>query len=306
MLQILLTGATGFIGRRVAARLRADGHRVVEAVSPRHGAPGPDQRVVDFARDLAPGAWLPRLEGIDAVVNAVGVLRGSPRQPVAALHRDAPIALFDACAQAGVRRVVQVSALGVAQGDTQYASTKRAADQHLLGLAGRTPAAGGTALSACVVRPSVVFGRGGASSALFMNLAKLPVLVLPQPVLTAQVQPVAVQDLADAVAALLGPAMDRQGVVECAGPQALPMAGLIASLRAQCGHGPARVLPLPGPLTRLSARLGDLVPASPWCSESLALLGTDNTADAATLQALLGRPTVPYRDLVARDWSRSS
>lgn len=303
MSNIFLTGATGFVGRHVAARLRADGHRVVEGISPRRKPSGPDQCAVDFSRDLSAGDWLARLDGIDAVVNAVGVLRDSPRQPIAALHRDAPRALFDACAQAGVRRVVQVSALGVDHGDTRYASTKRAADAHLLALAARPPAADGTALSACVVRPSVVFGQGGASSALFMNLAKLPVVVLPRPVLKALVQPVAVQDLAEAIAALLGRADDRQGVVACAGPEALPMGDLIASLRAQCGHGKAGVLPLPEPLTRLSARLGDLVPASPWCSESLAMLGTDNVADAGVLQALLGRTAVHYRDLVAKAWN---
>ena len=303
MSNVFITGATGFVGRHVAARLRADGHRVVEGISPRRRPTGPDQCAVDFTRDLSAADWLPRLAGIDAVVNAVGVLRDSPRQPIAALHRDTPRALFDACAQAGVRRVVQVSALGVNHGETQYASTKRAADAHLLALAARPAAAGGTALSACVVRPSVVFGKAGASSALFMNLAKLPVVVLPRPVLKALVQPVAVQDLAEAIAALLGRAADRQGVVECAGPEALPMGDLIASLRAQCGHGKAGVLPLPEPLTRLSARLGDLVPASPWCSESLAMLGTDNVADAGVLQSLIGRPAVHYRDLVARAWN---
>ncbi|WCM94627.1 NAD-dependent epimerase/dehydratase family protein [Acidovorax sp. NCPPB 2350] len=299
-MQILLTGATGFIGRHVSARLRAEGHTVHEGVSPRHARPGPGQVPMDFSRDIAARDWLPRLHGIDAVVNAVGVLRDSAARPIDALHRDAPKALFEACAQAGVRRVVQVSALGVDRSETRYARTKRAADHHLLDLAGQGPAP----LRACVLRPSVVFGRGGASSALFMALARLPVVCLPRPVLQARVQPVAVHDLADAVAALLGPALDHAGVIECAGPEAVTMGGLIASLRAQCGHGPARVLPLPDALGRLGARLGDLVPASPWCSESLELLGSDNTADGAPLRALAGHDTVPYRDLVAHAWSR--
>ncbi|MDA8521764.1 NAD-dependent epimerase/dehydratase family protein [Acidovorax sp. NCPPB 4044] len=297
-MQILLTGATGFIGRHLATRLRADGHTVLEGVSPRHARPATGQVAMDFARDIAARDWLPRLSGIDAVVNAVGVLRDSPSRPIDALHRDTPKALFDACAQAGVRRVVQISALGVDRSETRYARTKRAADTHLLGLAGEAS----PPLTACVLRPSIVFGRGGASSALFMNLARLPVVVLPRPVLRAGVQPVAVQDLADAVAALLGPALDRQGTIECAGPEAVSMAGLIASLRTQSGHGPAHVAPLPDLLSRWSARLGDQVPASPWCSESLELLGSDNTADAAPLQGLIGHPAVHYRDLVARAW----
>ena len=81
-----------------------------------------------------------------------------------------------------------------------FTATKRAADEHLLGLA----AAPGSTLRGVVLRPSVVFGQGGASTALFMRLARLPLLVLPGPVLTARIQPLAVQDLADAVVALLG------------------------------------------------------------------------------------------------------
>lgn len=78
------------------------------------------------------------------------------------------------------------------------------------------------------------------------------------------------------------------------------MAALIASLRAQRGHPPAHALRLPTPLTHLSARLGDWVPISPWGSETLAMLATDNVADAAPLQALLGHPATHYSQLVER------
>lgn len=296
-MHILLTGASGFIGRAVHAALAGAGHHVRCAVSPRSAAALPGAVAVDFARDTAPAAWLPRLDGIDAVVNAVGVLRDSRARPIEAVHRDAPIALFDACAQAGVRRVVQISALGIEGNPTRYAGTKRAADAHLLALAARG------AFSATVVRPSVVFGRGGASSAFFMQLARLPLVCLPAPVLGARVQPVAVGDLAQAVAALLE--REHPGLAVCAGPEPVTLAGLIASLRAQCGHGPARVLPLPDMLTRWSARAGDLIPVAPWCSETLALLGSDNVGDAAVLRGLLGREAVHYGQLVQAAWRRA-
>lgn len=293
-LQVLLTGATGFIGRAIAAALRRAGHTVHTGHSPRrhHGTGVP----MDFARDTDPATWLPRLQGIDAVVNAVGVLRQTAARPIDAVHHHTPVALFEACRQASVRHVVQISALGVQIGTTRYARTKRAADEHLLGLA----AAPGSPLRGVVLRPSVVFGQGGASTALFMRLARLPVLVLPGPVLTARIQPLAVQDLADAVVALLGSHSHQRGVVPCAGPEALTIAALIASLRAQCGHPPAHALRLPTPLTHLSARLGDWVPISPWGSETLAMLATDNVADAAPLQALLGHPATHYSQLVER------
>ena len=102
-----------------------------------------------------------------------------------------------------------------------------------------------------------------------MNLARLPVALFPGPVLDARVQPVSVHDLAAAVVALLGPALEQTGTIDCTGPEALTMGAFIASLRQQLGHRPATVLRLPQPLTTLSARLGDAVPQSPWCSETL-------------------------------------
>ena len=74
-MNILLTGSTGFVGRTVAAALTRAGHQVHGGVSPRHRSPGALQVPMDFARDTSAQAWLPRLAGIDAVVNAVGVLR---------------------------------------------------------------------------------------------------------------------------------------------------------------------------------------------------------------------------------------
>ena len=64
----------------------------------------------------------------------------------------------------------------------------------------------------------------------------------------------------------------------------------------------ATVLRLPQPLTTLSARLGDAVPQSPWCSETLAMLGSDNVGNPAVFEQLLGRKGVHYSQLVATAW----
>lgn len=299
-MHVLLTGSAGFIGHTVAAALRQAGHTVHGGVSLRTRSPEPQQVPMDFARDTTASAWLPRLAGIDAVVNAVGVLRDSRARPIDTVHQHVPVALFDACAQAGVKRVVQISALGIEGSSTRYACTKRAADAHLQALAARG------ALSPAILRPSVVFGKGGDSSALFMNLARLPVALLPGPMLTARVQPVSVHDLAAAIVALLGPARTVEGIIECTGPEALTMGDFIASLRAQQGLRPAKVLRLPNALTHLSARMGDAVPRVPWCTETLAMLGSDNVGDPTRFQQLLGRPGVHYRDLVATAWASAA
>lgn len=295
-MHILLTGSTGFVGHTLKVALESAGHSVHGGVSPRNTQPQPDQVPMDFARDTSAAAWLPRLQGIDAVVNAVGVLRDTSARPIDAVHRDTPIALFDACAQAGVQRVVQISALGIEGSSTRYAQTKLAAEAHLKSLATQH------SLRAAILRPSVVFGKGGDSSALFMNLARLPVALFPGPVLDARVQPVSVHDLAAAVVALMGAAQSQTGVIECTGPASLTMGDFIASLRQQLGHKPAMVLRLPQLLTQISARVGDAVPASPWCSETLAMLGSDNVGNPTVFEQLLGRPGVHYSQLVQTAW----
>jgi len=83
------------------------------------------------------------------------------------------------------------------------------------------------------------------------------------------------------------------------GPRPLSMAEFIASLRTQAGRGRALVSRLPDPLTALSATLGDLVPASPWCTETLAMLATDNVDDPAPFARWLGREATAPEQLLA-------
>src|SRR4051812_48361798 len=106
-MKVLLAGASGFLGGRLLDALAADGHDVVAAG--RRPPPGWDGRAfvaVDFAAAPPPQWWTPHLAGVDVVINAVGILREVPRQGFDRLHTDAPRALFEAAAAAGVRLVV--------------------------------------------------------------------------------------------------------------------------------------------------------------------------------------------------------
>ncbi|MEF9963360.1 MAG: NAD-dependent epimerase/dehydratase family protein [Comamonas sp.] len=283
---VLLCGGQGFIGQALARQLRAQGMRVI-AVSRRSQPP------LQFAAMQQTGDWLPHLQGVNMVINAVGSLRDQPGPngaPLEALHQTSPQALFDACAQAGVRRVMQLSALGVEDNDTAYARTKRAADTHLLALTAQGK------LDGIVVRPSIVIGAQGASSQLFMQLARLPVLVLPAVMQQRLMQPVAVDELAEVMLRLLQ--SPTTGIVPLGGPQRLSMAQMILSLRQQAGRSQPLQLRLPGWATQASARLGDAVPTSPWCSASLQLASLDNCCDPAPMQQWLGRaPTDPAQML---------
>lgn len=301
-MNILLCGARGFIGRHIAQALRAQGHQVIAGQSA-HGTheSARDVCAMDFSIDLTPQHWLPRLSGVDTVVNAVGLLRPTRQRSLQDVHTTAPCALMDACAMAGTPRFIHISALGIVDSPTDYAQTKLAADAHALILhtSGR--------LAVTVLRPSIVFGAGGASSKLFTTLAHSPLLCLPRPVMHAQVQPVAVQDLADAVVRLATAETPPPALVNAVGPQALTLANFIGSLRQQLGKAPAHILPLPDPLTHWSARLGDAIPSLPWCSATLSLLAQDNTADPAAFAKILGRDARPHGVLLQAEhpWSPS-
>src|SRR5690606_7840439 len=167
-MNILLCGANGFIGRHLAAALEGRGHRVVRGV--RDTEDGKDAVAIDYTRDHGPDIWRPRLEGIDVVINAVGILRERGTATFGALHARAPIALFDAAAQVGVRRVVQIAALGADEGaQSRYHRSKKQADDYLATLP----------LDWVVVQPSLVYGPGGTSAKLFDTLAALPLIPLP-------------------------------------------------------------------------------------------------------------------------------
>src|SRR5690242_11684324 len=114
-LRVLVTGASGFLGRHLVAELRRRGHETVAA-----GRGSKNGMRVDFSRDFDVDAWVGRLGGIDAVVNAVGIVRERGTQTFAALHTRAPQSLFGACVIAGVKRVIQISALGADEGTTAY------------------------------------------------------------------------------------------------------------------------------------------------------------------------------------------
>jgi len=227
-------------------------------------------------------AWLPHLDGIDAVINCVGIIRESRPGDFLRLHQQMPVALFAACEKAGVARVVQVSALGSEpHASTPYWRTKGEADADL---ARRH-------LTAIVVRPSLVYGDEGASSRVFTLMASLPLAAMPM-AHKALVQPIHIDDLsAVLVKLLLGEAAPRE--LAAVGPRAMSMAAYIDALRTGMNAAPGLVLPVPAGLARIMARCAELIPGSALTPDSLRMLEESsaggNTADAAPVRALLGR-----------------
>ena len=257
-MRILLLGATGLIGSAVAARLLCDGHDIVGVTrtldSAARRVPASGWRVLDLRAMTRPGDWLPHLAGIDAVVNCAGALQDGLRDSVARVHRDAPSALWRACEQAGIQRVIQVSAIGVDRGGTTaFSRSKQEGDAALAS----------SNLDWVILRPSVVVGRPAyGGSALFRALAALP--ILPRIDDAGSMDVVQLDDVAETVARLLGRDALSRVAIELTGPERLHFPEVVAAYRSWLGWPPARELPVPSLLLGLAWRIGDLLAWLGW------------------------------------------
>lgn len=282
-MQVLVTGAQGFIGAALCRELARRGHAVVAGVhrgSRPHVPAVPFARevCVDFVRDLDAATWRPRLRGIDAVANTVGLIREHGEATFERVHVTAALALFDACAALGIARVVQLSALGAdAEARSAYHRSKRAADDALLA---RIP-------TAWCAQPSLVFGPGGASARLFLMLASLPLVPLPGAG-DAHLQPIHLDDVVDALCCLLegsGPG----GRIPLVGPAPLTLREYLMCVRADLGLRRTATVPIPWPVMRLVARAGALLPGALLDPATLGMLARGNVGDARAITRLLGR-----------------
>lgn len=279
---VLVLGGTGFIGRHVVSALRARGCAVVI------GSRAPQRHRRHFAADgwrearmerlLQAGDWHRLLEGCDAVVNCVGILRPRGRETYDRVHHLGPAALAGACGERGLR-VVHLSALGLDAGvRSRFLRSKRD---------------GEAALRASnadwhIVRPSLLDGEDGFGARWVRRVARWPVHPLPRGAI-GKLAVLDVRDLGDAITNLVLEAAPERREHELGGLHARTLGEHFAALRALHSDIPARRIPLPDFATRLLAHACDVLHATPLSFGHWELLRHDNCPRENHLPALLGR-----------------
>lgn len=255
-MRVLVIGASGFIGSSICSRLLEEGHLVVAVVRPGAIAPyGVAETVsVDVASAADVEGWRQVLEDVDAVVNCAGSLQDSAREDLAGVHVSGPAALFQACEQLAIRRVIHFSAIGVdRQQPTPFSETKLRGDHVLMA----------RDLDWVILRPSVVLGPPVfGASALIRGLAAMP--VLPLMPATAPLQVVQLDDILATVSKLLEPGGPSRIVLELAGPERLSFEEVVATYRQWLGWSPARLIHLPETIATFLYRLGDFAGRLGW------------------------------------------
>jgi uncharacterized protein YbjT (DUF2867 family) len=280
--KVLLLGGTGFVGQAVCERLveRSSAMRLTVATRRlAHAKPVQFLPTVDPVEcDVHDDAQLGRLvAGHDAVVNLIAILHGSAAE-FDKVHVRLPTRLATACRSAGVRRLVHVSALGVAADAPSNYLRSKAAGEAALQAAG---------LDLSILRPSVIFGAGDRFLNLFAALQAVAP-VMPLAGTDARFQPVWVQDVAEALLRCLERPDSIGQTYECAGPQVFTLAELVRLAGRLCGHE-RPVLPLPASAGRLQAAVMEMLPGTPLMSRDNVLsMQVPNVATGALpgLQAL--------------------
>ncbi len=246
---VTVFGGSGFVGRHVVRALAKRGYRVRVAVR-RPDLAGFLQPMGGVGQIHAVQANLRYLDsvmaavhGADAVVNLVGILQEGGRQSFSAVQANGPRAIAQACARAGISRLVQVSAIGAdAASSSVYATSKAEGEAAVLG---QVP-------TAVILRPSIVFGPEDGFFNRFASLARmLPVLPLVGGGDTL-FQPVFVGDVAEAVALAIDGKAKPGATYELGGPERKSFRQLLEYVCEVTGR--KRLLAnLPFPLARIQA-----------------------------------------------------
>ena len=283
-MNILVTGATGFVGTALVEGLVSASHGVRGLVrrmdSPRaRRLAGLGVELVEG--DVTDGESLRRAaaSGVDAVVHLVGILAETREASFEAVHVEGTSNVVEACRAAGVRRFLHMSSLGTrAGGRSLYHRSKWRAEQ-IVREAG---------LDYTIFRPSVIFGPGDSFTNIFARILRIvPVAALPGDGKNLM-QPVHIDDVTAALVRSFAMEETVGAVLELGGPERLSFDEIIDAVAAALGRRAVK-LHIPTALMRPVAALAErLLPAPPLTRDQLLMLDEDNVTDHNALEEVFG------------------
>lgn len=271
-MQIVLLGATGFLGHHLIPALSAAGHDCIVLSRYKPGCreltviPGVEVRQANLHDD----EQLKRhFSGADAVINMVGILNESGRNGNGfnRAHVELAEKIIKACQLCNVRRLLQVSALHAGKGSSHYLASKGKAEELIRSAQD---------LDFTIIQPSVIFGEGDSFINRFAGLLKFtPVLPLACP--GSKLQPVWVGDVVAAMTQALVDTGTYGQTLIMVGPEAYTLRELVEFTVCVTGRK-RKIIGLPDALSRLQGWLMDFVPGKPFSSDNYRSLQTDNTS----------------------------
>jgi NADH dehydrogenase len=276
MTMVVVLGGTGFLGRRLVRLLAGEKSNVRVAV--RHPERAPSAlRAADpawvtvlraDARDR--GSVAAAVAGADAVVNAVSAYVEKRGATFAAVHEQGAETIAREAAAGGAARLVLVSGIGAdPESQSPYIRARGRGE-----LVVRQAFPGAT-----IVRPSAMFGPGDALFGTFADLAGL-LPVLPLIGGGTRLQPVYVEDVAEAIARMLADPRTIGQTYEVGGPRVYTLRELVTTVLRLIGKR-RLLVPMPFMVADILALLFELLPSPPLTTSQVDLLRADNLASGA-------------------------
>lgn len=278
-MKVLVLGGNGFIGSNIVAKLQVQGAQVL--IGSRYSKKPSNFIQVKMQQMLQIEDWLPLLNGVDVVVNCVGILRErgflNRRETYAAIHALAVESLADTCAQLGIK-LIHISAIGLsANAKSAFISSKYWGEQAIL-------ASGANAI---IVRPSLLDGEGGYGAKWFRRVATWPIQLVMQS--EGLVAPLQVADLGEAVANVCMCTEKLPKIIELGGNEVMTIAQYLTKLRAVNQLNPALQLQMPKFIVRMVSHIFDAFAWTPLSFGHFELMQGYNAPAQNMLPNLLAR-----------------
>ena len=281
VMKVFVTGSTGFVGNHVLKELLEKKHQVKTLVRPgsEYKIKRPDEVEVvpgtlEEVADLIQG-----MQGCDAVIHLVGIIRAFPSRGVTfeKLHTEATANVVAAAKEAGVARLLHMSALGAREdGPTPYLRTKFAAEEFVRE----------SGLDYSIFRPSLIFGPGGEAIKMFADMVKkivVPIIGDGQ----YRFQPVSVDTVAQGFEKALELKESHGKTLDVGGPDNVTFDEIMDTLARVLGKTIVKIH-LPVFPLRLATSALQHAPGYPLTTDQIIMLLEGSTCDEKPFYELLG------------------
>jgi nucleoside-diphosphate-sugar epimerase len=267
-MHILVAGATGFVGFWLTRELIEKGYKVTCAVKNTNQAKQmfPEAAIIfcDFAEEQSESYWQEQLKEVDVIVNCIGLFYHSEKSILWRVHLHTPKVIFTVANQLKLKKVIQLSALGIEQYNTAYAQSKLAAEQFLQE---------NIQIPYFILKPSFIYGPGSKGGILLLNSLAMFIGKIPLPGNGGQLfQPIFVFDLVKSMLSLIQHAGDLSETIHCVSKDKISLKTMLQELARWMGRKRISFLPVPQRFLQLGAYLGSILRSPLINKESVQML----------------------------------
>jgi NADH dehydrogenase len=274
---ILVTGATGFLGRNVVKALRTRGEEVrcLVRTASRERAVADYRVEVAYGDVLSPASLKEAMRGIDTVVHLVAIIRERGQETFDLINRRGTELVLQAAREEGVRHFVHLSAIGAQESPAYaYLYSKWQGEQAVIR----------SGLTYTIVRPSIMFGVGDEFINVLSGVVKASPLVPVAGSGKVRLQPISVEEVGAMVSLVVNNPRFGGRIVEIGGPDHLTYDQIVDIIVKTLGVRRFKAH-LPLPLMKGLIRVLEVaLPHPPATRSQLELLALDNVTDIDSVE----------------------